>query len=188
MPKLNKLPTRSTGILSDMQSAYQPAMDRLRGEMTNTDLVDHATSTADSRFQRGAEAASHIQAAQGGMTTRQQALARYQTMQAGGANRDARVNVARSQQNTLQEGAREQLGDMERNLLAQKATQVRHGETLEQQRKQHEDNLALEKRKMESQKKAKKKSFLGSLVGGVAGFAIGGPAGALAGSSIGGQL
>lgn len=178
----------STGVLSDMEAAYRPAMDRLRDESRSTDLVDRAEANADQRFERGVEAAQHIQAAQGGMTTRQQALAGYQATQAGAANRDARVNVARSDQQDLQEGAREQLEGMEMNMLAQRATQMQHKESLEQQRKQHQDNLALQKREQKSQKKAKKKGFLGSLVGGVAGFALGGPAGAVAGASIGGKI
>jgi len=150
----------STGLLDDLSSVYKPAMDKLREKKTSTALVDDARSTADNRYKRGVQAAEHMQAATGGMTTRQAALSRYQSRAGGRANVDASINSARETQDNLQESASQSLLGMESQLLGQKIDQQRHKETLTEQR-------AMQNERMKSANKSSKRGFWGT-VGGVA--------------------
>ena len=150
----------STGLLDDLSSVYKPAMDKLREKKTSTALVDDARSTADNRYKRGVQAAEHMQAATGGMTTRQAALSRYQSRAGGRANVDASINSARETQDNLQESASQSLLGMESQLLGQKIDQQRHKETLTEQR-------AMQNERMKSANKSSKRGFWGA-VGGVA--------------------
>jgi len=157
--------SESTGLLDDLSGVYKPAMDKLQEKKTSTALVDDARSTADSRYKRGVQAASHMQAATGGMTTRQAALAKYKSQQGGRANVDASINSARETQDNLQESASQSLLGMESQLLGQKIDQQRHKETLTEQRAMHNE-------RMKSANKSSKRSFWGAVGGLAAGAAL----------------
>ena len=150
----------STGLLDDLSGVYKPAMDKLREKKTSTALVDDARSTADNRYKRGVQAAEQMQAATGGMTTRQAALSRYQARAGGRANVDASINSARETQDNLQESASQSLLGMQSQLLGQKIDQQRHKETLTEQR-------AMQNERMKSANKNSKRGFWGA-VGGIA--------------------
>ena len=153
----------STNALGDLRSLYEPAMGKLKEQRDSTDLVDHAEATADNRFNRGQEAANHMLAATGGGTTRQQALEKYNSQLAGGANRDASVNAARSSQRDIREEATDQLGGMQRSMAKQEVAQMRHGENLTQQREMHNE-------KLKAENKASKRAFWGNVAGGALGI------------------
>lgn len=148
----------STNILGDIADVYAPAMDKLKEKKASTDLVDNATATSDSRFKRGVQAADHMQAATGGATTRQQALAKYKSTMAGAANRDGSINAAREGQNEIREAATGELLQTESNLLGQQLDQARHGENLKQQRE-------IANAQMKAKNKASKRGFWGNVAG-----------------------
>lgn len=152
----------TTELLDQYANIYQPSIDKLREKINSTDLVDHAVNTADSRFSRGVEAAEHINAASGGLTTRQQALARYNAKKAAGANRDASVNQARFDQGQLRENATNQLATVEANLLEQQI-----------QEQQHKDDLALQRQLANEANKAANSRAKKGFWSGVAGTALG---------------
>jgi len=150
----------STGLLDDLSGVYKPAMDKLREKKTSTALVDDARSTADNRYKRGVQAAEQMQAATGGMTTRQAALSRYQARAGGRANVDASINSARETQDNLQESASQSLLGMQTQLLGQKVDQQRFKETLTEQR-------AMQNERIKADDKNSKRGFWGT-VGGIA--------------------
>ena len=150
----------STGLLDDLSGVYKPAMDKLREKKTSTALVDAARSTADNRYKRGVQAAEQMQAATGGMTTRQAALSRYQARAGGRANVDASINSARETQDNLQESASQSLLGMQTQLLGQKVDQQRLKETLTEQR-------AMQNERIKADDKNSKRGFWGT-VGGIA--------------------
>ena len=150
----------STGLLDDLSDVYKPAMDKLREKKTSTALVDDARSTADNRYKRGVQAAEQMQAATGGMTTRQAALSRYQARAGGRANVDASINSARETQDNLQESASQSLLGMQSQLLGQKIDQQRLKETLTEQR-------AMQNERIKADDKNSKRGFWGT-VGGIA--------------------
>ena len=150
----------STGLLDDLSGVYKPAMDKLREKKTSTALVDDARSTADNRYKRGVQAAEQMQAATGGMTTRQAALSRYQARAGGRANVDASINSARETQDNLQESASQSLLGMQTQLLGQKVDQQRLKETLTEHR-------AMQNERIKADDKNSKRGFWGT-VGGIA--------------------
>ena len=101
-----------------------------------------------------------MQAATGGMTTRQAALSRYQARAGGRANVDASINSARETQDNLQESASQSLLGMQTQLLGQKIDQQRLKETLTEQRAMHNERI-------KADDKNSKRGFWGT-VGGIA--------------------
>lgn len=150
----------STNILGQVADSYAPAMDELKEQRDSTELVDRATNTSQSRFDRGVQAGDHIAAAQGGLTTRQAALGKYQSKQAGAANMDANINSARLNQNELRENATSGLAGIQRSILGGQLDEARHRENLDMQRDQHKDRM----RQAELDRKANEPGFFGKIV------------------------
>lgn len=151
---------KSTQAMQGLSDIYRPAITELHEKKNSMDLVDRAQSTAGSRFERGVQAADHIQGAMGGMTTRQQALAQLQNQRAGRAIQDASINLARTDQDVIRTQARDQLVGIERDLFLNKVEENRHRENLTQQREMHNERV-------DAEEKAAKRSFWGT-VGGIA--------------------
>lgn len=149
----------STQILGQVADSYAPAMNELKEQRDSTELVDHATNTSQSRFDRGVQAGSHVAAAQGGLTTRQEALGKYQAKQAGAASMDANINSARLNQNELRENATSGLAGIQRSILGGQLDEARHSESLSMQRSQHKDRM----RQAELDRKANEPGFFGKI-------------------------
>lgn len=154
----------STDLLRELESSYKPQLEKLREATGDTSLVDRAEATSDARFDRGVQAAQHMQAATGGLTTREAALSRYNATKSGAANRDASLNTARWKQDALQDQATNQLAQVERGLAKQKIGQVQHKEDLEQERRMHNDTI-------KAQNRSSKRGFWGNVAGAGLGMA-----------------
>jgi hypothetical protein len=145
--------------LARVESSMKPQMDKLRAQVTSTELVDDAREDAAVQA-AGAQAAVQRSRSAGGATgtTRQQALANYQAKQDAKKAQVGAVNTARVSQSAINEDAQDKLAGMTADL-AKTSMSAR----MDAAKADQDYNIAQEN--LKTQKKNAKKQFWGNLGG-----------------------
>lgn len=169
-----------------VEGLYRGAEHGFINDMADRSLVDRAVETGESRFNRGVQAAEHMQAATGGATASQATRGSVLAQIAGRSAVNAGINQASDAQQQIHDRAVQGLGQVRMGRLQNEAQQAMFREQMNQQRTiaydqmgqsrnlatlQMDQQRAMHNESIDAQNKNAKRQFWGSMIGTGAGFA-----------------